>query len=43
MPYFDGWVQSFIEIKDTVVILAKDEKEELLGMVIIEIEKRYLK
>lgn len=39
MPYFDGWVQGFIEKKDTVVILAKDEKEDLLGMVIIEIEK----
>ena len=40
MPYFDGWVQGFIEKKDTVVILAKDEKEDLLGMVIIEIEKK---
>ena len=40
MPYFDGWVQGFIEKNDTVVILARDEKEDLLGMVIIEIEKR---
>jgi len=39
MPYFDAWVKGFIEKKDTLVILARDEKEELLGMIIIEIEK----
>ena len=41
MPYFDSWVQGYIDREDTLIILAKNEKDELLGMVIIEVEKRY--
>lgn len=40
MPYFDGWLQGYIEKEDTLVILAKNAEEDLLGMVIIEIEKK---
>ena len=40
MPYFDGWLQGYIEKVDTLVILAKNAEEDLLGMVIIEIEKK---
>jgi len=39
MPYFDTWVQGYIDREDTLIILAKNEKDELLGMVIIEVEK----
>jgi len=40
MPYFDGWVQSYLDNEDTLVVLARDEKDQLLGMVIFVIEKR---
>ena len=40
MPYFDGWLQSYIEKEDTLVIVAKNAEEDLLGMVIVEIEKK---
>jgi len=39
MPYFDDWIQGYIDKEDTLVILAKDEQKDLLGLVIIEVEK----
>jgi len=38
MPYFDAWVQTYLDKTDTLVVLAKDEKNSLLGLSIFEVE-----
>ena len=40
MPYFDAWIQSCLEKKDTVTLIARDEDDnEVLGVVIVELLK----
>jgi len=40
MPYFDNWLLGYLNKKDTLVLMAKDDAETLLGLVIIEVEKK---
>ena len=40
MPYFDEWLLSYLNKDDTLVLMAKDDRETLLGLVIIEVEKQ---
>lgn len=39
MPYFDAWITGYLEKEDSLVITARGEQEELLGLVIIQVEK----
>ena len=40
MPYFDAMVKSHLEMEDTVVVLAKDEKGKMMGLTVFIMESK---
>lgn len=38
MPYFDAWIKGYLEKEDSLVISARGDQKELLGLVIIPVE-----